>query len=73
MYIYPEIKGYENCILRQEIKNPPSLEVLKQRSKSFVVQGTKRSALTTIDEYILQHPEYHFHREAVAYGGNVLQ
>ena len=61
--LYPELKGYENCILKSEIKNPPSLEILKARKKSFVVIGEEFAEQTTIREYLAKHPEYHFHIE----------
>lgn len=61
--LYPELKGYENCILKSEIKNPPSLEMLKARKKSFVVIGEEFAEQTTIREYLTKHPEYHFHIE----------
>lgn len=61
--LYPELKGYENCILKSEIKNPPSLETLKARKKSFVVIGEEFAEQTTIREYLAKHPEYHFHIE----------
>ena len=61
--LYPELKGYENCILKSEIKNPPSLETLKVRKKSFVVIGEESSEQTTLREYLSNHPEYYFHIE----------
>ena len=61
--LYPELKGYENCILKSEIKNPPSLEILKVRKKSFVVIGEEFAEQTTIRKYLAKHPEYHLHIE----------
>jgi phosphoenolpyruvate synthase/pyruvate phosphate dikinase len=61
--LYPHLKGYESAILKSEIKNPPSLEVLKARKKSFVVIGEEFAEQTTIREYLTKHPEYHFHIE----------
>jgi hypothetical protein len=61
--IYPELKGYENCILWQEIDTPPLLEELKKRREQYVVQGIQYHSLITIDEYAVQHPEYYFPRK----------
>ncbi len=61
--IYPELKGYESAILKSEIKNPPSLEILKARKKSFVVIGEEFAEQTTIREYLTKNPEYHFNIE----------
>jgi phosphoenolpyruvate synthase/pyruvate phosphate dikinase len=61
--MYPHLKGYEQCILKNEVKNPPSIELLKARKQSFVVIGEQYAEQTTLREYLSKHPEYHFHIE----------
>jgi len=61
--IYPHLKGYEQCILKSEIKNPPSIEVLAERKKIFIVIGEEYSEITTLRQYQSQHSDYYFNIE----------
>ncbi len=61
--IYPELNWYESCILWQEIENPPSLDELKKRSNSCIIQGTKYHANINIEKYASDHPEFYFNIE----------
>lgn len=61
--LYPHVRGYENFILRSEIKNPPALSVLKQRFKHFVFIPGITAEATDIDFYLHNHPEYVFQSE----------
>ena len=63
--IYPEIKGYENCILKNEIKNIPSLKILKSRKINFVVKGETYSKIETIQNFAIKNPNYNFHFENI--------
>ncbi|MFT5280970.1 MAG: phosphoenolpyruvate synthase/pyruvate phosphate dikinase, partial [Flavobacteriaceae bacterium] len=61
--IYPELKGYESAILKSEINNPPSKEILAKRKENFVVIGQEFAEQITLREYLSQHPEYKFYIE----------
>ncbi|MDB5189763.1 MAG: PEP-utilizing enzyme mobile domain protein [Parcubacteria group bacterium] len=58
--IYPNLQGYEQCILRDEITAPPSLEILRTRKQHFIAMGDDASYTGTIEEYQKEHPEMHF-------------
>jgi phosphoenolpyruvate synthase/pyruvate phosphate dikinase len=73
MHIYPHLKWYESCILWQEIDNPPTIDELKKRRESYLVQWTKYSAHMSVEEYASQHPNYYFHMERVSTNNDVLQ
>lgn len=61
--IYPKLKGYETAVLRNEINNLPSIDVLKKRKKNFIIIGEVESQITTLDKYRLSHPEFNFQVE----------
>ncbi len=61
--MYPDLKGYEQCILKSEVSNPQSIELLKVRKQSFVVIGEQYAEDITLRKYLSIHPEYHFHIE----------
>jgi hypothetical protein len=63
--IYPHLKGYETCILKQEISNPPSIDILQARKESFVVIGQEYSEVITLTAYNSKNPSYHFHSETI--------
>lgn len=58
--LYPNLKGYEQGILRSEIANPPSLSVLKKRKRNFIYRGERETFLGTIKQYESRHPEVKF-------------
>ena len=58
--IYPQLKGYEQGILRSEIENPPALEILKQRKKHCLVFGENTIFEESLQKYQKQHPEFDF-------------
>ena len=57
--MFPQIKGYEVAVLLNELKTVPSLKVLKQRKKHFVV-GDGLAEISSIQDFLKDHPEYHF-------------
>lgn len=61
--IYPNLVGYESCILFDEIENPPSLETLKKRRESFVVVGRVYSNIENILDYSKNKEDFNFHFE----------
>ncbi|OGG41005.1 hypothetical protein A2118_00410 [Candidatus Kaiserbacteria bacterium GWA2_50_9] len=66
--IYPHLAGYEQGILRAEIENPPTPEVLQERWRHFVVVGEHSNFVGTLEEYQLAHPELLFEELIVPVG-----
>ncbi|MDD4902048.1 MAG: PEP-utilizing enzyme [Patescibacteria group bacterium] len=58
IYLHPELKGYENLILRREISKPPSLKKLARRRKNMVVVGEKYAALISLKEFARKNKNY---------------
>lgn len=58
--IYPEIKGYENCILKKEVIHIPSLKILQSRKISFVIKGETCAKVETIEDFARKNSNYHF-------------
>ncbi len=58
--LYPELEGYEATILRNEIKNPPSKGVLKERKKHSIVYDISVVETVSLDEFAQKNPTFHF-------------
>lgn len=56
--IFPDLKGFEQCILKKEINNPPSIDILKNRKENFVVIGDEVSEIISLRDYASKHQEF---------------
>jgi phosphohistidine swiveling domain-containing protein len=56
--ISPEFEGYEVALLKQEISSPPQVAELKKRVEGFTIGGTHFAELGTLDEFMINHPEF---------------
>ncbi len=63
--IYPEIQGYEQGILRNEINDPPAVTLLTERKKNFLVRGEGESYVGTLETYQALHPQFVFEIDAI--------
>lgn len=57
-HLYPEIAGYENLVLAEEITNIPSLEVLKKRAEGAALIDGEVIFLGNHDAFAAQYPDY---------------
>lgn len=71
--MYPELKGVEASILRNEVANPPERKVLEERKKNFVMLGEIEGTIATLTEYQSQHSGLHFNIEMPEMNAAVLQ
>jgi len=67
--IYPELAEYEQGILRNEIENPPTLEILKKRKNHCIAFGENGASEETLREYQKKHPELDFDLE-ISFGND---
>jgi phosphoenolpyruvate synthase/pyruvate phosphate dikinase len=71
--LYPNLKGYEQCILASEIRIPPSIDILKERKNNFIVIGEDYAEVISLQEYQDQHPEMFFEIEHPSVGSAILK
>ena len=57
--IYPNVRGYETAILKNEIGKCSSVNILKARSKHAII-FSGGVEIITLDEFLKRNPEYFF-------------
>lgn len=58
--LYPELRGYQNYILEEEIRNPPTSEVLRLRSEHFVYIPGAYGEQERLSKFEKKHPNLLF-------------
>lgn len=61
--IYPELSFLTKYILIEEIKNPPSKEVLSARRKNWVYAPGLYNEIITLDDFSFKNPSFVFQKE----------
>ncbi len=61
--IYPELSFLTKYILIEEIKNPPSREVLSARRKNWIYVPGLYNEIITLDDFSFQNPSFVFQKE----------
>jgi phosphoenolpyruvate synthase/pyruvate phosphate dikinase len=71
--MYPHLKGYETCVLRSEISNPPSVEVLKLRKTNYVFMGETYAEAIPLSNFLSNNRGYHFDIEKLPEDRSILR
>jgi phosphohistidine swiveling domain-containing protein len=72
--ILPNIAGVESAVTEEELtKGIPSLDILKERTKHFVMIPPFNYSNITLEEFEKNHPEYKFIREEGKFSRGALK
>ncbi len=57
--IYPNVRGYETAILKNELKECPSINILRARSRHAIISPSGVE-ITILDKFLKKNPDYVF-------------
>ncbi|MDD5489096.1 MAG: PEP-utilizing enzyme [Candidatus Moranbacteria bacterium] len=49
--IYPELKGLTSYIMKEEVENPPSIDILKKRQRNFLRVSRKSPEIISMEKF----------------------
>ena len=61
--LYPDLVGLESAIVKSEISDPPSREILSERKNNFAIIEDYYAEIITRDDFLNSHPQFNFKLE----------